>query len=184
MALNRVGKHCKAIFGNKEGEQMIQVSDYVDVRKRAQELDCNMPESITLLPRNFENARSKNELVYETTTPTVRTLWRQNDITENALEKPEDRFPLVIEDSFEWIGPIIFVSSSIISQNPHSITVALNVISNYLTGWFKGIPRRDREAKLSIVVETKDMSYRKMEYEGPPEGLKDLPPVIKEMGNE
>jgi len=55
------------------------------------------------------------------------------------------------------------------------VTIALNVISSYLTEWFKGIPKNNRKVKLSIVLETKKKEYKKIEYEGPPDGLKQLP---------
>ena len=74
---------------------MLKVSHYIDVRKRSQELGCNIPTSIALLPRNFEISASKEELIHESTTPTVRVLWRQNGITETPLEQPEEKFPFV-----------------------------------------------------------------------------------------
>lgn len=66
-----------------------------------------MPTSIALLPRNFETATSKEELIHEGTTPTVRALWRQNGITETPFEQSGEKFPLVSENTFEWIGPTI-----------------------------------------------------------------------------
>jgi len=72
----------------------------------------------------------------------------------------------------------------LLSQNPHLMTIALNVISNYLTEWFRGIPRDGRKVKLRIITETKSGLYKEIEYEGPPDGLKDLPEVIREVHNE
>lgn len=163
---------------------MIKVSDFIDVKKKAQEIGCNIPSHIALLPRNFDTALSKEELIHESTTPTVRVLWRQNGITETPLEQPEEIIPSIVEKAFEWVGPTIFISAMLLSQNPHLVTVALNVISNYLTEWFRGIPRDSRKAKLSIIIETKSELYKKIEYEGPPDGLKDLPEVIRELHNE
>ena len=162
---------------------MFKISDYINVRKRAQELGCNIPTSIAILPRNFATAASKEELIHESTTPTVRVLWRQNSITETPLEQPEEKFPLAAEHSFEWIGPTIFISAMLLSQNQHLVTIALNIISNYLSEWFRGIPRDNRKTKLSIVIETKNGLYKKIEYEGPPDGLKDLLEVIREVHN-
>jgi len=97
---------------------MLKVSHSIDVRKRAQELGCNIPTSIALLPRNFEISASKEELIHESTTPTVRVLWRQNGITETPLEQPEEKFPFVSEHAFEWIGPTIFYFSDVIKSKP------------------------------------------------------------------
>ena len=163
---------------------MFKISDFIDVKKKAQEIGCNIPSHIALLPRNFDTALSKEELIHESTTPTVRVLWRQNGITETPLEQPGEKFPFVAEKAFEWVGPTIFISAMLLSQNPHLVTIALNVISNYLTEWFRGIPRDRRKAKLRIIIETKSGCYKKIEYEGPPDELKVLPQVIREVHNE
>jgi hypothetical protein len=109
----------------------------------------------------------------------VRKLWQQNNIIETPIEKPGEKLPLVAEAAFEWIGPTIFVSAMLLSQNPNLVAIALNVISNYLTDWFRGVVKETRKVKLNVIVETKDGDYKKLEYEGPPEGLKNLSGVIK-----
>jgi len=158
---------------------LLKISDYLDVKKRAQEIGCNVPETLALIPRNFESARSKEDLVHESSALTVRKLWQQNNIIETPIEKPGEKLPLVAEAAFEWIGPTIFVSAMLLSQNPNLVAIALNVISNYLTDWFRGVVKETRKVKLNVIVETKDGDYKKLEYEGPPEGLKNLSGVIK-----
>lgn len=175
----------KELIGvNSRIEKVVKVSDYIDVKEKAKEMGCNLPTFIAILPRNFETSKSKEELIHESTTPTVRVLWRQNGITETPLERPEEKFPFVAEHAFEWIGPTVFISSMLLTQNPYLVTIALNVISNYLTEWFRGIPRDARKAKLRIITETKRGNYKKIEYEGPPDGLKDIPEIIKGVYNE
>jgi hypothetical protein len=163
---------------------MYRVSDFIDVKKKAREIGCNIPSHMALLPRNFETALYKEELIHEITTPTVRALWRQNGINETPIEKPEEKIPFIDEMAFEWVGPIIFVSAMLLSHDPHLVTIALNVISNYLMQWFKGIPRDSRKAKLTIIVETKSSVYKKIEYEGPVDGLENLAEVIRGVHNE
>lgn len=159
----------------------IKVSDYIDVKKRAVELGCNVPTGLALLPRNFETAGSKAELIHESSVPTVRILWRKAEIPETKIEKEEDKFPNAQENAFEWIGPIIFVSTSILSQNPYAITLGLNVIANYLTDWFKGIPG-DKKVRLDIVIEQDEgRVYKRISYKGEPEGLQELPKIISEV---
>lgn len=163
----------------------IKVSDYIEVKKKAQSLGCNIPDSITILPRNFEYAKSKDEFIHESTTATVRVLWRKNAIIESQLEKPGEKFPSMAEQAFEWIAPTIFIPALLITQNPYLITIALNVISNYLTDFFKGIPKDQRKVNLRIVIEKNEKGVcKKVEYKGPPDGLKDLPEVIKEVYDE
>jgi hypothetical protein len=160
---------------------MIQISENYDVRSRATELECHIPTSLALLPRNFETAKSKNELLHESTTPTIRTLWKQNGIAETKIEDGE-KIPYIQENAFDWIAPTIFISTALLSQNPHIISVALGVISNYLTDWFRGIPESNK-VKIDIVVETKSGAYKRVRYEGDPDGLKNLPDVIREVNN-
>jgi hypothetical protein len=165
----------------------IEVSEYVDVKKRALELGCNIPTELALLPRNFEVVKSRDELIHEGSVPTIRVLWRQAGISETKIEKEGDRYSCVQEKAFrEWIGPIIFVGISLLSQNPHAISVALGVISNYLTDWFKGIPDNRKIVRQDLVVETieaKGMIYKRIRYEGDIEGLQQLPEIIREVSS-
>lgn len=158
---------------------MLKIRDYLDVKKKAQEIGCNVPETLAIIPRNFENARTKEDLVHESSALTVRKLWQQNNIIETPLEKPGERFLLVAEHGLEWIGPTIFVAAMLLSQNPSLVTIALNVISNYLTDWFRGVVKERQKVKINFIVETKNGDCKKLEYEGELEGLKSLPEVIK-----
>jgi hypothetical protein len=163
---------------------VFHIEDSINVKQKAQDLNCNIPTSIAILPRNFENAPSKDELVHADTTSTIRVLWRQNGIIETPIEKETESIPFVVEESFEWIGPIIFFTATFISQNPHLIDISIGVISNYLTDWFKGIRKEERKTKLDIIVETPSGVYKKIRYEGSPDGLKDLPGIIRSIKDE
>jgi hypothetical protein len=126
-------------------------------------------------------AESKGELVHEGSVPTIRVLWRQAGIAETKIEEPGERLSCAQEKAFEWIGPIIFVSASLLSQNPHVISVALGVVSNYLTDWFKGIPG-SKKVRLDVVVEqTEGQTYKRIHYEGDPEGLNELARIVREV---
>jgi len=160
----------------------IQITEYIDVRERAVELGCNPPTGLALLPRNYDIAGSKDDLVYEGSTLEIRTLWRQARISETQIEKEGDRFPHIHERYAEWIGPVIFISASVLSQDPHAVSVALGVLSNYLTDFFKGVPISSRKVKLSLVVEDVG-GYKRIDYEGNVEGLARLPEVIREIKN-
>lgn len=116
----------------------VQVIEYIDVQRRATELDCNIPTGLAILPRNFETARSKEELYHEDSTITIRSLWRQNNIVETRLEGEGKKFPSIQEKSFDWIAPTIFIGFSLYSQNPTLVNVSLSVLANYITDFFKG----------------------------------------------
>jgi hypothetical protein len=163
---------------------MIQVEDFTDIKKKAQELDCNVPKTLAILPKNFTSAKSKSELVNEDTASTIRVLWKQAGVVETPIEKEGEEIPELVLNWFEWVGPTILFTSTLISQNPQLIEISLGVIANYLTDWFKGFPKRQRLAKLDIVAETKSGTYKKLHYEGDAKGLKDLPKIIRSLHDE
>jgi hypothetical protein len=159
-----------------------QISDYADIVHRAQYLGCQIPSGIAILPRNFATAQSAEELLFESETPTVRVLWRKAGVVETPILTTSQKTAQISEKSFEaWIAPTIFVSLSLLSQNPGLVSVALGVISNYLTDLFKGFTDK-RNVRLDIIVETKNKGYKNIHYEGPVDGLKDLPSIVREVG--
>jgi hypothetical protein len=87
----------------------IQITDYIDVEKRALDLGLNVPSGIAILPRNFDTAESADELIHESTAPTIRVLWRQAGVAETRLEKEGMKIPQGSRKSWEWVGPIIFI---------------------------------------------------------------------------
>lgn len=162
----------------------IQQEDFVDVAEKALALGCQVPTGLALLPRNFESAISREELLHESEAPTVRILWRRAGLVETPIEPEGERFPQISEESFEeWVGPTIFVSGALMSQNPAVFSLALGVIANYLTDWFKGIPMGRGEARLDVVVEAGKTRYRRLHYEGPVEGLQELAAIAREVGS-
>ena len=162
----------------------VQERGFVDVVQRARDLGCRVPTGLALLPRNFESAGSKDELLHESEAPTVRILWRRAGLVETPIEPEGERFPQISEKSFdEWVGPTLFVSGALVSQNPAVVSVALGVISNYLTEWFRGVPTGRRKATLDVVLEVGKRQYKKLHYEGPVEGLQELAAIAREVGS-
>jgi hypothetical protein len=144
----------------------VTVSGYPDVRERALQLGCNSPTGIAIIPKNFTTAATKQALVHQQSTPIIRALWQQAGIVETRIEKSGDIFPTVQEKTLEWIGPIIFFSAAIISQNQDLISISLGILSNYLTDLFKGM-QRNKGIILDIVVEkTKGKQYKHIHFEG------------------
>ena len=159
-----------------------QISDYPDVVQRVTELGCQVPTEIAILPRNFATARSVDELLFESESPTVRVLWRKAGVVETPILTTSPKMAQMSEKSFDaWIAPTIFVSLTLLSQNPGLISVALGVVSNYLTDMFKGFTNR-QNVKLDIIVETKNKGFKNIHYDGPVDGLKDLPSIVREVG--
>ena len=151
----------------------INITDYIDVRLQARALGLNAPTGLAILPRNIAEATRADELLHESSATTLRSLFRQNNIEETRVEKEGQKIPLIQENEFSLILPIIFVSASLLSQNPHALAIAMNIIANYATDFFKGIPG-SKKVTLDIVVESKSVKgSKRLHYEGPQEGLEE-----------
>lgn len=159
----------------------VEISDYVNVEERALELGCNNPTGVSILPRNFDKAKNKEELLYESSVPTVRVLLRQAGIKVEGIEKEGDKIPYKVEQALEWVGPILFFSVAELSKNPELVAISIGVISDYLADWFKGLMGK-KNVKLDIVKEIKEgVEYKKIHYEGSVDGLNKIPEIIQEV---
>ncbi len=157
------------------------IESFVDVRARAAQLGCEVPEGLALLPGNFESAEARQDLVHDASGLTVRALWRSQGLEETRLEPGDELWPATQKDAGEWLGPTIFIGTALWSENPEAINVALGVVANYVTDLFRGTPRDQHRATLNIVLESESGETQKLQYSGPPEGIRDLPDVVKEM---
>jgi len=156
------------------------IENYMNVKERAFELGCNIPDGLSFLPRNFDSAKERKDLVYESSVSDIRVLFRDAGIIETRIEKQGDKYPYKQNKHFDWIGPIIFISASILSQNPDIISITEGIISNYLTDLFKG-SSYSANIKLSYIIEkTKDKEVKRFSYEGDVTGLDKLPKIIQE----
>jgi hypothetical protein len=162
----------------------ITTEDYVRVDSRAAEIGCQRPTGMTLLPENFQSATSYAELRQLSEAATVRTLFRTNGLPLYDVLDPSKPVPYIQNNSFGWVGPTLFVSWALVSENPTVVTVALGVIANYLTDFLKGISGKT-EVSLSIVVEKRtDRTCKRITYKGNVEGLSSLADIVKSTSDE
>src|SRR6266700_5657813 len=114
----------------------MQITEYIDVVKRAEELGFNVPTGLAILPNNFDTANSLDEIIHEGTTPTIKSLWRQSGVIETRSEKEGTKLPQSARKSAEWVSPIIFISQAMLTNAALPLTI--NMISSYLYDIFKG----------------------------------------------
>lgn len=157
-----------------------RITDYIDVGKKMADLGCRYPEQMALLPINFEAARSIAEFLQASEAATIKKLLLAKKLPLNDILDRNQRSPYLKNKSHEWAAPILFVSASLFSQNPALVSLALNVVGNYATDFFKGT-LGIHEVTLNIVVAKKDKTFKKISYRGPTDGLKDLAKIIKEV---
>lgn len=155
-----------------------------DVRARASSLGLNDLADITFLPRYFWDADDSNQLVHEASVSTISVLLRQSGLQPEKLRNGSENIPLIHENAFDWIAPVIFFSAALLTHDPNAISIACGVMGNYVTEFFRG-RNRPENIKVELLIETtKSKKVKKFTYEGNPAGLTDLAKVIGEMKDE
>lgn len=165
----------------------IEISDYIDVSSKLEELDCSRPKGIGILPERFGTCTSADEFAQLSRTRAVVSLFEKNHIPVSVIKKEGQNLPRLHTASAEWVGPSLFISAALLAANPHIISLALSVLANLLTDFFKGA-KEQGNAAVEIVVEKEEKggskTSKKIRYKGPPEGLATLSGTIKQTLND
>ncbi|WP_163120952.1 hypothetical protein [Acinetobacter portensis] len=97
-------------------------------------------------------------------------------ININYVKEPN----IVLEQrSIEWFGPTLLFTTAALAQNPELVSIALNVLSNYISDYFKG--HKEPNVKLNIIVQKSKTEYSNFMYEGPKDGLIEIEKVIESL---
>jgi hypothetical protein len=162
----------------------IEIREYIDVFEKSEALECEMPEGYAFLPRNFASAENREELVHESSTASIRKVFSNNGLMETKLEKNGERLGSVLERSYDFIPPTLFVSLSLYSLNPELVSIACDLIAAHIHDFFKGKGKVavNPTTKFKIVLEkTSKKDFREITYEGDVEGIKALPKVVEQV---
>ncbi|WP_051994510.1 hypothetical protein [Leptospira noguchii] len=81
--------------------------------------------------------------------------------------------------SIDWFGPILLFTATAITQNEKLVSITLNIISSYLYDTFKS-KKEDPTLRCSFVYSSTKKT-KKISYEGPISGLKEIESVIKDL---
>jgi hypothetical protein len=157
-----------------------EVHDYISVSETLRSLGLREPSGIAILPDNLATAKSIGDLRQQVESDTVRTLLRANKIAYVEIFDEENQPSYVQQYNFEWVGPTLFISAGLLSQNPNALSVILGIISNYLYDVFKG--HKESKASLDVIFQQADGSCKNIHYSGPPDGLSKVAEVVKQLG--
>lgn len=161
----------------------LEVEESFDVRGRLTALECGPLSGLAVLPRNLETAVTAGDLVLVSEAATITKLFEAAGL---PISRPlQDKRPsYALNRSAGWIGPTIFISAGLITQQPEIVSVALGVLTNYLTDFLKG-GLREKPVRLEIVVEREGNQHsKKLSYEGPVSGLAALQEPIERLSRE
>ena len=162
------------------------ISDYIQVFEKLNELGCSYPEDIAILPENFETATSATDLRHLSEASTIKKLFRSNNIPYSEIKQENEKPAYIQNNAFEWVGPTLFFPTSLLLDNPEIAAIALGVIANYLTDFFKGFPGQNK-VKLDVVLETTDprtltKTYKRIRCEGNADEIAKLDNFIEKIG--
>ena len=84
----------------------------------------------------------------------------------------------------ERVGPTLFVGYAFLSDNGNLLNIALGVVANYLTEFFRGAGKAPT-IKLDFIVEkTPSREYKHLKFEGPPEAILALREAVQAIRDE
>lgn len=156
-----------------------KIESFENFYVRIKDLNCKLPETLSFLPENFSEANSPTDFIYSDTVNDVIKIFRTNEIMASVLDETNPRFRT--RKNNDWLGPGIFIGFSLLTENSYLVTMALNVLSNYLTDLFKG-SIQSRSVKFELVIETrKNVEFKKITYDGGVEGIIELVEIIKSL---
>ena len=160
------------------------ISDYIHVFEKLDELGCSYSEGIAILPVNFETATPKTTIQQSMGTFAIEKLFRMNDVPCSEIRRENEKPSYMGYRSAEWVLPTLFFSTLLLSENPAIVSISLGVIANFLTDKIKE-PDRKSSVKLDTVIEKdKCKTFIKISYEGPIDGMSKLADIVKEVLNE
>lgn len=128
-------------------------------------------DSIVILPYNYESNRN---YAYSSTSISFYK-YAKDKLNINYYSQPE---LLVEQRSGEWFAPILFVSSAAMTQNPEMMAIALSVIANYVTDFFKS--NDSPNVQITVIhKETNTQKVTEIHYKGSLDGLNSLKESIE-----
>lgn len=169
------------------GDSRIEISDYINVSGKLKELGCSRPEGIGILPEQFDTRTSTDKLAHLSRARSMVRLFVENRIPVSVIRREGQNSPRIHTASSEWVGPTLFVSAALLSENPHALSLALGVLANYLADFFKRPGERPGEGKvrLGLVIERDGpKTCAEIRYEGSVEGLTSLSETINQIFDE
>lgn len=162
----------------------LEIHDYPSVSERAKALGLIPPTGLAILPENLTGAATASEFQFADGTATVRALFRGDGIDHQLLTVTGERPEHLVLKNASWYGPTLFIAAALVTENPQLVSMALSVIANYLTDFFKGTGRA-ATAKLQVVVEKgPNGTCKRLSYEGDISGIPELRDAVQAMLDE
>jgi metal-dependent HD superfamily phosphatase/phosphodiesterase len=159
-----------------------KISTFINLEEKLTQLNIKLSGDFCILPENIEDAKSSMDFIFTETAIPIKKFLKQNGVEVNMLENPNSNYRQ--RKSIDFYAPLIFIGYSLLSDNSSLVSVGLNILSNYITDYFKET-FGEKKVRIEIVVETTPKkSYKSITYEGSVKGINELNNIIKTLKDE
>lgn len=152
-----------------------KVEEYT-IEDNLKRLDLRLPAQLSFMPENIDSAMKKEDFIFTESMIELNKYFKANNIELDILGGDTELYRS--RKNADIYLPAIFFGISVISENPHLISVSLNILSNYIYDALKGAIGK-KTAHVELHIESKEKGkVKKIDYKGGAEGLKDLEKII------
>jgi len=162
----------------------IEQSDYLNVGEQLNKLGLKSPQTMALLPARFAHAESFEECKHLADAATIKTVLKNANLPLEEIIEKDQRPPIINNNSYEIVLPAIYFTYSAFNGDIGTLYETAQAIVSYLSKAYPD-PTKENTVKMSYVVETHEQGKcKKFKYEGPVDGLMQLPEVLKSVDDE
>jgi hypothetical protein len=153
-----------------------KIEEYT-IEDNLKRLDLELPYQLSFLPENIDSAQNKDDFIFTESMIEVNKYFKANNLELSAFGGDSELYRS--RKNADLYLPGLFISLSVITENPHLISVSLNILSNYIYDSLKGAIGK-KTAHVEFHIETKEKGkIKKIDYKGDAEGIKELEKIIK-----
>jgi len=141
-------------------------TDVGDMSGRFKELGLIRPVSVCILPSNFLGAEKQDDLFFAASAPDLKVRLRHAGVFLEKITPEGLKIPYRDDRDNTLVLPTLFLAACYLSENPNLLNIAIGVVANYVTDFFKGKCGAKR-VKCSVHVERTDKkTVKKIDYDG------------------
>ncbi|MDM1408522.1 hypothetical protein [Myroides sp. DF42-4-2] len=151
----------------------------IEIGNNLKKLSILILPKLAFIPENFDTSNKTEEFIFTETIIELNKYFKAENLNIESLGGN----PVLLRSrkNADIYLPPIFIASSILSEDPNTISIILNVISSFIYDNLKGLIGK-KTAKVEFYVEKKEKGkISKIEYKGDVEGLKKLDKIIKSL---
>lgn len=150
-----------------------------EIDDNLKKFDLKLPNQLSFFPENIATAEQKSEFIFTESIIELNKYFKAEELALEVFGGDSELYRS--RKNADIYLPAIFISLSVISENPNLISVSLNIVSNYVYDTLKGAIGK-KTTHIEFHIESKEKGkVKKVDYKGDVEGIKSLEKVIKAM---